>query len=132
MARHSFFSSEKILNPQTSHRHRPLHLQLYRQQGTQPLAKVQREAVQGPVVQRPTSANPGLDFNPGFFTSFFQILLGKNFPSRFLEHPMIKLKAKRFELNLLLKLTDLASNSTLTLGYLNPALNNPGLVAMPS
>ena len=41
---------------------------------------------------------------------------------------MIKLEAKRFELNFLLKLSDLKSNFTLTLGYLNPALNNPGQV----
>ena len=41
---------------------------------------------------------------------------------------MIKLEAKRFELNFLLKLSDLKSNLTLTLSYLNPALNNPGLV----
>ena len=39
---------------------------------------------------------------------------------------MIKSQAKRFELNFLLKLSDLKSNFTLTLGYLNPALNNPG------
>ena len=41
---------------------------------------------------------------------------------------MIKLQAKRFELNFLLKFSDLKSNFTLTLGYLNPALNNPGLI----
>ena len=40
---------------------------------------------------------------------------------------MIKLQAKRFELNFLLKFSDLKSNFTLTLGYLNPALNNWGL-----
>ena len=39
---------------------------------------------------------------------------------------MIKLQAKRFELNFLLKFSDLKSNFTLTLGYLNPALNNQG------
>ena len=37
----------------------------------------------GPVVQRPISVNPGLDLNPGFFISFFQSLLGKNFSSCF-------------------------------------------------
>ena len=41
---------------------------------------------------------------------------------------MIKLQAKRFELNFLLKLSDLKSNFTLTLCYLNPVLNNLGLV----
>ena len=40
---------------------------------------------------------------------------------------MIKLEAKRFELNFLLKLSDLKSNLSLALSYLNPALNNPGL-----
>ena len=39
---------------------------------------------------------------------------------------MIKLQAKRFELNFLLKFSDLKSNFTLTLGYLNSALNNWG------
>ena len=38
---------------------------------------------------------------------------------------MIKLEAKRLELNFLLKLLDLKSNLTLALSYLNPALNNP-------
>ena len=38
---------------------------------------------------------------------------------------MIKLQAKRFELNFLLRLSDLESNFTLTLGYLCPALKNP-------
>ena len=41
---------------------------------------------------------------------------------------MIKLEAKRFELNFLLKLSDLKSNLSLALSYLNPALNNPGQV----
>ena len=41
---------------------------------------------------------------------------------------MIKLQAKRFDLNFLLKFSDLKSNFTLTLGYLNPVLNNRGLV----
>ena len=41
---------------------------------------------------------------------------------------MIKLQAKRFEVNFLLKLSDLKSNFMLTLGYLNTDLNNLGLV----
>ena len=45
---------------------------------------------------------------------------------------MIKLQEKRFELNFLFKLSDLKSNFTLTPGYLNPALNNPGLDGMPA
>ena len=30
----------------------------------------------GPVVQRPISANPGLNFNPGFYISLFKICFG--------------------------------------------------------
>ena len=41
---------------------------------------------------------------------------------------MIKLQANRFELNFLLKFSDLKSNFILNLGYFNPALNNLGLV----
>ena len=33
----------------------------------------------GPVVQRPISSNPGLNFNPAFFISLFKSLLGKIF-----------------------------------------------------
>ena len=43
---------------------------------------------------------------------------------------MIKLQEKRFELNFLFKLSDLKSNFTLTPGYLNLALNKPGLDGM--
>ena len=55
-------------------------------------------------------------------------LFSKAFSLFFLEHPMIKLQSKRFELNFLLKLSDLKSNSMLTLGYLNPDLNNLGQI----
>ena len=73
----------------------------------------------------PISADPGLNFNLGFFISFFKSLKGK-VSLFFLEHLMIKLQAKRFELNFLLTLSDLKSNFTLTLAYLNPAFNNLG------
>ena len=43
----------------------------------------------------------------------------------FLEHPIIIFKTKTIRLNFLLKLSDLNSDFTLTLGYLNLALNNP-------
>ena len=36
-----------------------------------------------PVVQRPISPNPGLNFNPAFFISLFKSLLGKIFPILF-------------------------------------------------
>ena len=38
-----------------------------------------RKRDQGPVVQRPISSNPGLNFNPAFFISLFKSLLGKIF-----------------------------------------------------
>ena len=34
---------------------------------------------QGPVVQRPISSNPELNFNPAFFISLFKSLFGKIF-----------------------------------------------------
>ena len=78
----------------------------------------------GPVVRGPISANPGSNFNLGsfFFCSkaFSQIIC-----TILLEHPIIKLQAKRIQLNLLSKLSYLNSNFALTPGYLNPALNNP-------
>ena len=37
----------------------------------------------GPVVQRPISASPGLNFNAVFYISFFQNLLEKIFPILF-------------------------------------------------
>ena len=56
-----------------------------------------------------------------FFSSkaFSQIIF-----CTFLEHSIIKLQTKRIKLNLLLKHYYLNSNFALTLGYLNPALNN--------
>ena len=80
----------------------------------------------GPVVQRPISANPGLNFNPGFYISQLKSSFGIIYPL-LLEHSIIKLYSKRNKLNLLLKLSELISNFTLTLGYLNPTLNNPAL-----
>ena len=51
----------------------------------------------------------------------------------FTEHPMIKLQAKRFEPNFLLKLSDLKSNFTLTLVCLNSASNNQAwMLILPS
>ena len=75
---------------------------------------------QGPVVQRLIVIVIQLSL---FLCS--KVLLGK-FSLFFLEHPMIKLQAKIFELNFLSKFSDLKSNFTLTLGYLNPPLNNRG------
>ena len=59
--------------------------------------------LQDPVVCRPISDNPGLTFNQGFFNFSVQKPFRENFPYSFL-------------------------NITLTLGYLNLALKNPGQV----
>ena len=50
-----------------------------------------------------------------------------SFSPFYMEHPIIKLVTKRIILNFLWNLSDLKSDFTLTLGYLNPALNNPAL-----
>ena len=46
-----------------------------------------------------------------------------------MEHLIIKLLTKRILLNFPLKLPELKSDFTLTLGYLNPALNNPAQIS---
>ena len=46
--------------------------------------------VQGPVVRTPVGANPGLNFNLGFFI-FLSKALSRIFPLFFLEYPIIKL-----------------------------------------
>ena len=45
----------------------------------------------------------------------------------FIEHQIIIFVTKRIRLNFLLRPSDLKSDFTLTLGYLNLALNNPAL-----
>ena len=82
--------------------------------------------VLGPVVRTPLSANPGLNFNPGLFF-FLSKALTRIIFSIFLAYPIIKLQAKRIQLNWLFKLSYLSSKFALTLGYLNPASNNPAL-----
>ena len=67
-----------------------------------------RATHQGPVVRMLVSANPGWNFNPGFFF----------FLSRALSWII---------LNLLFELSCLSSNFTLTLGYLNPLFEQPSL-----
>ena len=79
--------------------------------------------LQGPVVRRLISANPGLKYFPGFFVPLFESL--SLIISLFFEgHPVIKLSTKMVVLNFLLKLSDLKLDFTLTLSYLNQALNN--------
>ena len=76
----------------------------------------------GPVVQRPISANPGLNFNPGCFLSLFKSLFRTIF--LLFRAANYQLVDKNSWCGFSLKLSDLKSNFTLTLGYLKPALNN--------
>ena len=80
--------------------------------------------MQGRVVQRPVSANPGLNFNPGFFFFSSKAFSRKIFSILFrvFNHQIVE---KRIKLNLHFKLSYLNSNFVLTLGYVNLALNNP-------
>ena len=78
----------------------------------------------GPVVRTPFSANPGLNFNPGYFFFLSKALSRISF-STVLKYPIIKLQAKSIKLNLPFTLSYPSSNFALTLGYLNPASNNP-------
>ena len=80
----------------------------------------------GPVVRMLVSANPGLNFNQGFFF-FSSKALTRIIFYIFLEYPIIKLYAKRIKLNLFFKLSYLSSNFALALGYLNPPSNNLAL-----
>ena len=68
--------------------------------------------------------NPGLNFTWVSFSFVQKHFLGQ-FSLIFIEHRIINLLTKRIKLNLLYKLSYLNSNFALTLGYLNPALNNP-------
>ena len=82
--------------------------------------------VLGPVARRLISANQGLDFNLGFFFSlsntFSCIIFSILF--RVSNHQIAN---KRIQLNLLFRRSYLNSNFALTMGYLNPALNNLAL-----
>ena len=82
---------------------------------------------QGPVIQKLISSNPGLNCNPPFFISLFKSLLGKIF-TILLRTSNNQIASKKIWTEFLLKFSDLKSNFTLTLGYLNPALNNRGQV----
>ena len=77
---------------------------------------------QGPVVRRRIGANPGLNFNPGFYISLFKSRFGIIFPIPFsvFNHLIVQNK-NGIHSNFLLNLSDLKSNFTLTLVYLNPA-----------
>ena len=80
----------------------------------------------GLVVRRSISANPGLNLYPGFRISLFKCLFGIiiSFPfGASNNHILDKENQTEFSLTAL----DLKPDFTLTLGYLNPALNNPAL-----
>ena len=79
---------------------------------------------QGPVVRRRISANTGLNFNLDFFTPLFESLFGiiSSILYQAYNHQIL---IKKNYTAFFLKLSDLKSEFTLTLGYLNPALNNP-------
>ena len=71
-------------------------------------------------------SGPELNFNPAFFISLFKSLLGKIFTILF-RTSNDQTASKKIWTEFPLKFSDLKSNFTLTLGYLNPALNNRGL-----
>ena len=85
--------------------------------------------VRGPVIWKPISAEPRLNFNSAFFffwsKAFFRIIL--SIPLRASNHQII---TKFIKLNLIFKLSHLYSNFLLTLGYLNPALNIPAQITL--
>ena len=72
----------------------------------------------GPAVRRSISSSSRLNFNLGFFIPLFKSLFGIIF--------CVLWRASN-STEFLLKLSDLKSDFTLTLAYLNPALNNPAL-----
>ena len=74
-----------------------------------------------PVVSSQISTNPGLNFNPGSFIPLFKSLFQIIFVLFLLGLPIMKLWSKQILLNFLLKLSNLKSYFTLTLGYCNPA-----------
>ena len=67
------------------------------------------------------------NFNPGFFFFLSNSLAWIIF-SIFWAHPVVKLYAKRIQLNWLFKLSYLGLKFAQALGYVNPALNKPALV----
>ena len=81
----------------------------------------------GPVVRRPISVNPGLNFNLGFYFSLFKSCLRIIFSIYFQSIQSKNWRQKDFSWIFFFKLSDLKSNFILILGYLNPALNNPAL-----
>ena len=99
------------------------------QDGVENRDKVYSFVTQGPVVRRTISANPGLNFNLGFFffcsKAFSRIIFSILFIAS--NHQFV---GKKNKTDFLFKLSYLNSNFALTLGYLNPALNNPAQIVI--
>ena len=81
----------------------------------------------GPVVQRLISANPGLNLNLGFFFFFCSKAFSRIIFSILFKASNHQIVGKNNKTEFAFKFSYLNSNFTLTLGYLNPALNNPAL-----
>ena len=79
-----------------------------------------------PVVQRPISANPGLNFSASFFFICSKAFPRAIFSQLFLEHSINKLYAKRMKLNVAFKLLYLNSNFTPNPGLSWPAFEQTG------
>ena len=82
---------------------------------------------QGQVDRRPISINPRLNCNLGFFILFFKTPFGLIFCVLFRASNSHILDKKKFDW-IFFKALRSESYFTLTLGYLNPASNNPALV----
>ena len=92
-----------------------------------PSTSVAQVRVQGPVVRKPISVNPRLNFNPSFFFFLSKALPRKIFSILFRVsyHQILGIEIK---LNLLSKFWCPNSNFALNLDYLHPrASNNPAL-----
>ena len=80
--------------------------------------------VQGPVVRKPINPNSGLRFILGFLFFCSKAFSRIIFTIRY-RASIHYIQAKRIKLSLIFKLSYLNLYFALTLGYLNPALNNP-------
>ena len=79
--------------------------------------------MQCPVVGRPIGTKPGIKFNLGLFFLYSKVFSRLIFSVifRVSNHELVD---KRIKTEMLFKLSNLNSNLALTLGCLNPALNN--------
>ena len=82
---------------------------------------------QGPVVQRQISVSPGLNFNAGFYISFFRGLLEKIFPILF-KTSNDQIASKKIWTEFSFKAFRPEVKFHANSGLSNPDLNNPGQV----